>query len=89
MAFKLDEDADHASLLAWTTTPWTLPSNLGLCVHPDMTYVKVLLPSSHQAGWLQLQSNSFCIRRSSLFSVRSTFCFDDPMLALAPCEAPS
>jgi isoleucyl-tRNA synthetase len=21
---------------AWTTTPWTLPSNLGLCVHPDV-----------------------------------------------------
>ncbi|MFP5458414.1 MAG: isoleucine--tRNA ligase [Bacteriovoracia bacterium] len=26
--------------LAWTTTPWTLPSNLGLCVHPDVSYVK-------------------------------------------------
>ena len=28
-------------LLAWTTTPWTLPSNLGLCVHPDFDYVKI------------------------------------------------
>lgn len=27
--------------LAWTTTPWTLPANTGLAVHPDMTYVKV------------------------------------------------
>jgi isoleucyl-tRNA synthetase len=26
--------------LAWTTTPWTLPSNLGLCVHPEVDYVK-------------------------------------------------
>ncbi|MBY0515998.1 MAG: isoleucine--tRNA ligase [Bacteriovoracaceae bacterium] len=26
--------------MAWTTTPWTLPSNLGLCVHPEVTYVK-------------------------------------------------
>jgi isoleucyl-tRNA synthetase len=26
---------------AWTTTPWTLPSNLALCVHPDIEYVKV------------------------------------------------
>ncbi|OIR56489.1 MAG: isoleucyl-tRNA synthetase, partial [Amphiamblys sp. WSBS2006] len=26
-------------LLAWTTTPWTLPSNLALCVNPEMTYV--------------------------------------------------
>jgi isoleucyl-tRNA synthetase len=29
-------------LLAWTTTPWTLPSNLALCVNPDFEYVKVL-----------------------------------------------
>ncbi len=33
-----DEDA---YFLAWTTTPWTLPSNLGLCVNPDETYCKV------------------------------------------------
>ena len=33
-----DEDA---YILAWTTTPWTLPSNLALCVNPDETYVKV------------------------------------------------
>lgn len=37
--FKLkDEDAYFA---AWTTTPWTLPSNLGLCVGSDIDYVKV------------------------------------------------
>ncbi|MCF7905834.1 class I tRNA ligase family protein [Candidatus Gracilibacteria bacterium] len=29
-------------LLAWTTTPWTLPSNLGLVVHPKMEYAKVV-----------------------------------------------
>jgi len=29
------------SLIAWTTTPWTLPSNLALCVHPDLDYCKV------------------------------------------------
>jgi isoleucyl-tRNA synthetase len=28
-------------LLAWTTTPWTLPSNLGLTVHPDFDYIKI------------------------------------------------
>ena len=33
-----DEDA---YFLAWTTTPWTLPSNLGLCVNPNVTYVKL------------------------------------------------
>ena len=30
------------SYLAWTTTPWTLPSNLALCVHPDEEYVRFL-----------------------------------------------
>jgi len=29
------------SLVAWTTTPWTLPSNLALCVNPELTYVRV------------------------------------------------
>ena len=37
--FKVkDEDA---YILAWTTTPWTLPSNIGLCVNPDEEYAKV------------------------------------------------
>lgn len=34
----VDEDA---YFLAWTTTPWTLPSNVALCVNPEETYVKV------------------------------------------------
>ncbi|MCI5595170.1 MAG: isoleucine--tRNA ligase [Lachnospiraceae bacterium] len=32
---------EGAYLLAWTTTPWTLPSNVALCVNPDETYCKV------------------------------------------------
>jgi len=32
---------EDASILAWTTTPWTLPSNVGLCVNPDEEYAKV------------------------------------------------
>ena len=39
-------DSDMADgktyFLAWTTTPWTLPSNLGLCMGPDIDYVKIL-----------------------------------------------
>ncbi|MBR4457960.1 MAG: isoleucine--tRNA ligase [Clostridia bacterium] len=31
---------ENTWLLAWTTTPWTLPSNLALCVNPDDTYAK-------------------------------------------------
>ena len=32
---------EDAYFLAWTTTPWTLPSNVALCVNPNETYVKV------------------------------------------------
>ena len=43
--FKVkDEDA---YFLAWTTTPWTLPSNVGLCMNPDDTYVKVKAADGH------------------------------------------
>jgi isoleucyl-tRNA synthetase len=41
VAFLLDGDPDGAQVVAWTTTPWTLPSNLSLCVHPEMIYVRV------------------------------------------------
>lgn len=40
VAFPLVEDPDTA-FLAWTTTPWTLPSNIGLCTHPDFEYIKI------------------------------------------------
>ena len=40
VAFPLVDDPS-TSLLAWTTTPWTLPSNLALCVHPKYKYVKI------------------------------------------------
>ena len=38
--FRL-KDEENASLLAWTTTPWTLPSNVALCVNPKETYARV------------------------------------------------
>ena len=41
VSFPCIDDKDGASFLAWTTTPWTLPSNLALCVNAKMEYVKV------------------------------------------------
>jgi len=38
--FRL-QDEPHTSFLAWTTTPWTLPSNLALCLGPQIDYVKI------------------------------------------------
>ncbi len=40
--FKVKGEED-TYILAWTTTPWTLPSNVALCVNPNETYVKVQL----------------------------------------------
>ncbi len=39
--FKLADE--NVSILAWTTTPWTLPANLMLAVNPEMTYCEVLV----------------------------------------------
>ncbi|MCQ2597928.1 MAG: isoleucine--tRNA ligase [Treponema sp.] len=36
-----DNDLENTYFIAWTTTPWTLPSNLGLCMGPEVEYVKL------------------------------------------------
>ncbi len=38
---------EDAYILAWTTTPWTLPSNVALCVNPEEEYVKVKSADGH------------------------------------------
>ncbi|KAJ2723620.1 isoleucine--tRNA ligase [Coemansia sp. Benny D115] len=40
VAFPLKSDPE-VSLLAWTTTPWTLPSNVALCINPAFEYIKI------------------------------------------------
>ncbi|HEY6958897.1 MAG TPA: isoleucine--tRNA ligase [Candidatus Limnocylindria bacterium] len=40
----------NASFLAWTTTPWTLPANVMLAVHPDLDYVKVRVVADGQTA---------------------------------------
>ncbi|KAJ0976072.1 hypothetical protein J5N97_018037 [Dioscorea zingiberensis] len=46
VAFPLKDDQHNAALVAWTTTPWTLPSNLALCVNSNFVYAKVQDKSS-------------------------------------------
>ncbi|KAK6164026.1 hypothetical protein DH2020_000890 [Rehmannia glutinosa] len=41
VAFPVVDDPNGACFVAWTTTPWTLPSNLALCVNANFVYVKV------------------------------------------------
>ncbi|MDR0982335.1 MAG: isoleucine--tRNA ligase [Culturomica sp.] len=38
---KLFKDTENVSFIAWTTTPWTLPSNTALAVGPEITYIEV------------------------------------------------
>tara|TARA_B100001121_G_scaffold310456_2_gene341577 strand:- start:11132 stop:14326 length:3195 start_codon:yes stop_codon:yes gene_type:complete len=47
--FKLIDD--NASILAWTTTPWTLPGNVGLAVGPDVDYVRVRVLKPPSGKW--------------------------------------
>lgn len=47
ISFPLKSDP-NVKFLAWTTTPWTLPSNLALAVHPDFVYTKVRDPKRNE-----------------------------------------
>lgn len=40
VSLPLIGDKEGAALLVWTTTPWTLPSNLAACVNPTLTYAR-------------------------------------------------
>ena len=45
------EWAGKADLLVWTTTPWTLPSNTAVAVHPDVTYVVARRADDEARSW--------------------------------------
>ncbi|XP_066962999.1 isoleucine--tRNA ligase, cytoplasmic isoform X2 [Macrobrachium rosenbergii] len=47
-------------LVAWTTTPWTLPSNLALCVNPELDYVKVQGKTKEKSGKYILMEARLC-----------------------------
>ncbi|KAJ1432779.1 Isoleucyl-tRNA synthetase [Ochromonadaceae sp. CCMP2298] len=54
VSFPLLSDPE-VSLLAWTTTPWTLPSNLALCVNPTFLYVKIRDKTREGKLWILLE----------------------------------
>ena len=45
------ELAGQASMVIWTTTPWTLPANLAIAVHPRQEYVVAEFTAAQAAGW--------------------------------------
>lgn len=52
--FRVKEEDSY--ILAWTTTPWTLPSNVALCVNPNESYVKVKTAD----GYLYYLAEALC-----------------------------
>lgn len=63
---KLDKDT---SLIIWTTTPWTLPSNLAITVHPDFVYVLI-----EEAG------EKYVVAKDLLESVSSELEWEEPKI---------
>jgi isoleucyl-tRNA synthetase len=45
-------DRPNESLLVWTTTPWTLTSNVAAAVHPDLTYARAVRTEDRHSVWL-------------------------------------
>ncbi|XP_063592929.1 isoleucine--tRNA ligase, cytoplasmic-like [Penaeus indicus] len=62
-------------LVAWTTTPWTLPSNLALCVNPEMDYVKVQGKTKERTGKYILMEARLCqlFKNETEYEVLSKF----------------
>jgi isoleucyl-tRNA synthetase len=50
MRFALEDGS--ATILVWTTTPWTLPSNLAIAVNPQLDYVLARIPGDEQCYWV-------------------------------------
>ncbi len=40
-AFKVDDDGEDINIVIWTTTPWTIPGNLAVTLHPELQYALV------------------------------------------------
>ncbi len=53
---ELAENGSQKHIIAWTTTPWTLCANLGLCVNPELDYVEIKL--AHVQGHYIIGKNS-------------------------------
>ena len=69
---KFPVKGEDAYILAWTTTPWTLPSNVALCVNPDETYVKVKMKED---GTVYYMAQALCdtVLGEGTYDVLETF----------------
>ena len=56
------EGQEDTYILAWTTTPWTLPSNVALCVNPKETYVKVKVSVDEKGNVLGAENKEAAVK---------------------------
>lgn len=68
--FELEHKSDHSDhkeyVVAWTTTPWTLPANLALCVNPELEYVCLTVADEPGVRYIvgkQCVNNLFTIKQ--------------------------
>src|SRR5262245_11762698 len=64
-------DRPGEALLAWTTTPWTLPANVAAAVHPELTYVRVTT-TDHRPPTTDVRS--FWLAKGRLANLQSAIC---------------
>ncbi|CAH8634361.1 unnamed protein product [Schistosoma haematobium] len=72
VSFPLDNDPE-TSMIAWTTTPWTLVSNLALCMHPDKEYVKILDTSKNRKFIMMKARLTSVYKQENEYKVLDTF----------------
>lgn len=72
VSLPLINDPDKAALLVWTTTPWTLPSNLAACVHPELIYVRLKQLSTERV-FIMLESRIETIFQPNDYEILCTF----------------
>ncbi|UUO00305.1 isoleucine--tRNA ligase [Mycolicibacterium novocastrense] len=74
VGFRVAEgDLAGAYLLIWTTTPWTLPSNQAVAVHPDVTYVQVKAPDGRSVVLAEARVGAYARELGEAPEVLATF----------------
>ncbi|CAF5050157.1 unnamed protein product, partial [Rotaria sp. Silwood1] len=70
VSFPLVDDLT-VKLVAWTTTPWTLPLNLALCVNPNSVYVKILDKMTNEV-FILMKKRLFEYRKVDFYSLKES-----------------
>ena len=69
----LDFEMNDVCLLIWTTTPWTLPSNLAVCVGPDIDYAVIIDNQTNRKFLLATTRLSTYFKEESDYEILKTF----------------